>query len=304
MPFIVSCKRIWRLGLERLARDRSSSGAALVIMVIAISMASSLVLFQGMSKLLVERLEESVDVSAYFKEGVPEEEILGIRQEVLSIPEVREVIYVSKEEALKRFEESRKDDLVVIESLEAIGYNPLLASINIRAWETGQYQDISSFLESSPFASAIHDVDYRDRAPVIQRLSALISGIHASVLLASIALAAVAVLVVFNTIRLTIYHAREEIEIMRLVGASNWFIRGPFIVQGAIIGISAVLIASALLALSLVSFRPWAEAFIPNFSLFRFVSAYIFPILFWQLTVGIGVGVLSSIIAIHKHLKV
>lgn len=304
MPFIVSCKRIWRLGLERLARDRSSSGAALVIMVIAISMASSLVLFQGMGKLLVERLEESVDVSAYFKEGVLEEEILNIRQEVLSIPEVREVTYVSKEEALKRFEESRKDDLVVIESLEAIGYNPLLASINIRAWETGQYQDISSFLESSPFASAIQAVDYQDRAPVIQRLSVLISSIHTGVLLASIALAAVAVLVVFNTIRLTIYHAREEIEIMRLVGASNWFIRGPFIVQGAVIGVSAVLIASVLLALSIVSFRPWVETFIPNFSLFRFVSAYIFPILFWQLVVGIGVGVLSSTIAIHKHLKV
>ncbi|MDP3982089.1 MAG: permease-like cell division protein FtsX, partial [bacterium] len=219
MPFLLSFKRAWKLGWERVLRDRSSSGAALVVLVVAVLMVSSLVLFQGMSDFVVRRLEQSVDVSAYFKEDVSEEEILSIRQEMLAVPEVQEVEYVSREEALDRFRESRKNDRIVMESLDAVGQNPLLASLNIKAWKTDQYESISLFLEASAFAGLIQAIDYHDRAPVIQRLAVLVGSIQVSVLLAIIALSAIAVLVVFNTIRLTIYHAKEEIEIMRLVGA-------------------------------------------------------------------------------------
>ncbi|MDP3982189.1 MAG: permease-like cell division protein FtsX, partial [bacterium] len=242
--------------------------------------------------------------SAYFKEDVSEEEILSIRQEMLAVPEVQEVEYVSREEALDRFRESRKNDRIVMESLDAVGQNPLLASLNIKAWKTDQYESISLFLEASAFAGLIQAIDYHDRAPVIQRLAVLVGSIQVSVLLAIIALAAIAVLVVFNTIRLTIYHAKEEIEIMRLVGASNWFIRGPFIIQGAIVGGVAVFFSSLLLFLVLLSIRPWIEGFIVGFSLFPFVASYLPALLFWQLTVGIGVGVFSSLFAIRKHLKV
>ena len=189
-------------------------------------------------------------------------------------------------------------------SLEIVGQNPLLASLNIKAFSANQYLAISEFLQNTPLASIISDVDYFDRAPVIERLSALTAGIQSAVLLVTLFAGFIAMLVVFNTIRVTIYSSRDEIEIMRLVGASNWFIRGPFIIQGIIVGVLATLITTLLFFPLTLFVGIKLQAFVPGFDLFSYFANNLLLIVFLQLVTGVLLGVVSSFLAIRKYLKV
>ena len=300
----ISLKRIFRFGWEKFTRDRTSTIGALVVMVIAISIITGTFLLQGISDFIVVSLQESVDVSAYFVDNIAEDEILQARAEILQLPEVKSVEYISKEQALRAFLLTHENDEVVLQSLDAVGSNPLLASLNIIAHDSSQYGSIVRFLHDSSFASIISDVDYFDRIPVIERIASVTNGIQKGVLVLGIITALVAVLVAFNTIRLTIYNSKEEIEVMRLVGTSNWFIRGPFLVLGIIVGVAASLISLILFYGVVLFMSSRISDFVPGFSLSAYFVDNIVLIILLQLGVGIGLGVASAMIAIRQYLKI
>jgi cell division transport system permease protein len=299
----IAFQRGLKSGWEKFVRDKSSSSAALFVMVIVLTVTTSLFLLQSITSFLITSLQESVDISAYLKDTATQEEMVSLKEQLEAIPEVKEVKYVSKEKALEDFVELHKQDEVILESLEIAGQNPLLASFSIKAFAVSQYPAISEFLQNTPLASIISDVDYFDRAPVIGRLSVLTTGIQSAVFLMTLFAAFIAVLVAFNTIRLTIYSSRDEIEIMRLVGASNWFIRGPFIIQGMIVGVLATLITTLLFFPLTLFVGLKLQTFTPGFELFSYFADNLLFIVFLQLAVGIGIGVVSSLIAIRKYLK-
>lgn len=300
---LTNFKRILRSGVEKFARDRSSTGASLVVMTIVLFVVGSLLVLQGMGEFLVLKLQEGVDMSAYIRDTAPEEEVSRIRADLLALDQVKEVEYVSKEEALVRFREAYQGEEEILDPLDAIGRNPLLAHFNIKTTDPEAYSKIAEFLQGEAAASVIADIDFHDREPVIERISLIVKGIRAGVLAVIVALSAIAVLVAFNTIRLTIYGSKEEIEVMRLVGASNWFIRGPFLVQGVLVGVAST--ACALLLLFVLSFFASSELeSFTGFDLSSFLISQIFLLLCLQLLVGIGLGIVSSFIAIRTYLKV
>ena len=281
--------------------------ATIFVLVMTIFLASSLFLSQKISQFLIVSLEEKVDISVYLKEDSAESEILDFQEELSKVPEVKEVEYVSQEAAFAEFVERHKDNPVLIESLEEVGENPFLASLNIKAGEASQYQAIANFLEgtlSLSFKNLIEKVDYYQRKPVIEKIFSLTSMAKKVGIALSIILVIVAILVIFNTIRLAIYNFREEIKIQKLVGASNWFIRGPFLVQGAISGLFATL--SGLLIFTLVCwiFGPKLEVFFADLNLFTIFIQNFWTIFLIQLFVGVGLGVISSLIAIRRYLQV
>lgn len=285
-------------------RDKSSSSAALFVMVIVLTIATMLSFLQGVSSFAIASLQESVDISAYIQNTATPEEVARLKGELKALPEVREVRYVSKEQALETFVQAHKQDEVVLESLEIVGQNPLLASLNITAFSADQYPAIAEFLKNTSLSSTISSVDYFDRALVIERLAKVSAGIQSAVFLVILFASFIAVLVAFNTIRLTIYSSRDEIEIMRLVGASNWFIRGPFIIQGIIVGVLATLIATLLFFPLTLFLGLKLQAFAPGFNLFEYFTANLFWILLLQFGVGIGLGVVSALLALGRYLKV
>jgi cell division transport system permease protein len=120
----------------------------------------------------------------------------------------------------------------------------------------------------------------------------------------SLVLALIAFLVAFNQVKLAIFNSREEIAVQRLVGASNWFIRGPFLVQGIISGFLAVLIALLIFFPLLFFLGPKMEILFPGLNLFSLFTANFFLILLLQILTGIGLGIISSLIAMRKYLKV
>ena len=299
-----SLKRIFRLGWLSFSRDGGISAATCFILVITIFLVSFLFLLQNVSQFLISELQEKVDISVYFKEIAPEEDILKVEKELSQIPEVKNVKYVSREEALQVFIQRHKDNPVLMESLVEVGGNPFLASLNIKAWEASQYQKVADFLKAARFENLIEKVDYHQRKPVIERIFSLSAAANQTGILLSIVLVVVAILVTFNTIRLAILNQKEEIQIQRLVGASNWFIRGPFLIQGTISGILAVLFSLSIFALICWALSPKIEFFFPDLNLFSFFTKNFWTLFLIQFFTGIGLGVISSTIAIRKYLKV
>lgn len=302
--FFTSLRRIIKSGWHGFFRDGGMITANVFVLLMAISVFSSLFLFNNISNFIVESIEDKVDISVYFEYEVLEDEILDIKEEISGIPEVKAVNYVSKDEALENFIERHSDDETLMQSLEEVGVNPFLASLNIKAFEFGQYEGISSFLEGSIFQTKIDKVDYYEREPVIKRVFSLTTTFSRIGIILSVVMALVAVLVVFNTIRLSIYNFREEIRIQRLVGASSWFIRGPFLVQGIMAGILAGLIGLALFGSLTWLFNSTISGIFPGLEVFSIFISNIWLVILLQLGIGAFLGTASSLLAVRSHLNV
>jgi len=301
---LTSIKRIFKSGWLNFSRDGSLSIATCFVMIMAISLATSIFFLKDISKFLISTIQEKADISVYFNNTALEEDILNIKEELSKIPEVENISYISKEEVLDEFNQRHKDDSILMESLEEVGGNPFLATLNIRAFTASQYQAVASFFEDPAFEGLIEKVDYYQRKPVIDKIFSLTSEAKKTGIVLAIILAVISALVVFNTIRLAIFNQKEEIEVQRLVGASNWFIRGPFLIQGAISGILATLICFLIVALSCWFFSPKIEFLFPGLNIWNFFTNSFWVIVLIQLAIGIGLGVISSILAVRKYLKI
>jgi len=301
---LTALKRIFRSSWLSFRRNSGSSLATVFVVVMTIFAITFLFLFRGTTQFLISTLQEKVDISVYFKTEAPEEEILKAKTEISEIPEVRDVEYISRQQALERFVQRHKEDPLLMESLKEVGENPFLASLNIKAWQASQYEQVANFLENSSFKDIVKKIDYYQRKPVIERLFSITSIMNKAGIVISAILVTISFLVVFNTIRLAIYNSREEIKIQRLVGASNWFIRGPFLIQGIITGFFATTITILLFMLLCWVFSPKLETILTDFNIFSFFLSNFWILLLIQLLAGIGIGTVSSLIAMRRYLKV
>ena len=249
-------------------------------------------------------LEEKVDISAYFKIETPENQILKIKSEIEELTEVESIEYVSREEALVRFKEEHRDNPLITQSLEELGSNPLQASLNIKASSPDDYPVIDSFLTSATFRDFIDKVNYKKNEKVITRIYGITDALKNGGLLLSLVLALITILVTFNVMRLSMYAHREEIEIMRLVGAANWYIRWPFIIEGALAGVFGSFLALVLLWPAVGFASPKIAGFLEGFSLLSYFSTHFFSLLGLEILIGVGLAVIGSMIAIRKYLKV
>ena len=298
---IITLKRIFRAGWQSFSRDGGIAVATIFILVLAIFLVSTIFLSKDVSQFLIASLQEKADISVYFKEFVLEDDILKIEEKLSQVPGVKNVEYVSGEEAIKRLVEKHPQ---LIESVQETEGMLKLAALNISVFEANQYQAVVNFLENSNFKDSIDFVDYSQRKPVIERIFSLTSLATKTGIFLSIVLIITAILVTFNTIRLAILNSIEEIKIQRLVGASNWFIRGPFLVQGAIAGMIAVLISLSIFSLLIWFLSPKIEFFFAGLNLFNLFMKNFWILLLIQFSTGILLAVISSTIAIRKYLKV
>ncbi len=300
-----SLKRILKFAFTDFSRNRGANFAAIFVLVIIISLMTSLFLFQGLTRFLISQIQEKIDVAAYFKEYTTEEDILTVKEELLKFSsEVKDVQYVSKEEALQRFTERYKDNIDFMGALEEVGGNPFLASLNIKTTLPFQYGEVSDFLETGQFRELIEKVDYYQKKPTIEKVFSITSAINKFGIGLSIVLVLIAILVVFNTIKLAVSDSKEEISTMKLVGASNWFIRGPFIIQGAICGFFACLICLVIFSGATFFLQSQLEVLLPGFNIFNYFISNFWTLVLIQLFCSVGLGIISSFIVVKKYLKV
>ncbi len=253
---------------------------------------------------IIKQVENKIDVSVYFKSDTAEEKILQDQKDLENYQEIKSVEYISKNQALSDFKKNNANEPVILQSLKEIGDNPLLASLIIKANNPNQYQSIVDYINRSSFKDDISRINYEKNKDIIDNLSKIINQVKKIGLLEVLIFGLITILIIYNTVRIDIYSHRQEIEVMRLVGASNMFIRLPFIFEGIFYGILASLIATGLLFISIKSI-----SFINNLNI---VSQKLLTI-FWgnagllfgvQIIAGVSLGIISSWIAMRKYLKI
>lgn len=282
---------------------------SLVTVIILVLTLFSITLVAGINVIAeraIESVQEKVDVSVYFKSDVAEDEVLNVRYRVEELSQVEAVSYVSEEEALAIFKERHADDQIILDSIEQLDDNPLGATLIIKARNIDDYPSILAVLDSAAYADLIQDRNYDDNQEVISRLSVLSARIENIGMIISSIFVVIAVLIIFNTIRINIYTHREEIGIMKLVGATNWFIRAPFMVESIMYAFFAVGISLAILYPLLGVVAPQVDNFFQgyNFDLINYFDSNFLQIVGYQLGFAILLSFLSSSIAIGKYLRV
>lgn len=302
-------RRMFVSGGKSFLRGGAVSAATVVIMTVTLSIIGSLIFVSALLSYTLTAIKEKVDVAVYFVTTAEESEILAVKSQLEKLPQVASVSYTSADEALAAFRERHANDQLTLQALDELGGNPLDASLEIRAKDPSEYESIVKFLEASPALSSggtsiVDRINYSQNKEVIDRLTSAIRATR-DIGFAVVALFAIAsILIAFATIRLAIYVAKDEIAVMRLVGASNTYIQGPFVVTGVITGVIA-----ALVVLILLWPVTWyvGEKTVSWFGGFNLAQYYASDFLFVSsiiLVSGVVLGALASVLAIRRYLHV
>lgn len=301
----VNLKRILKFAYTDFLRNKGNNFAAIFVLVIPILLATSLFMFQGLSKSIISQIKEKIDITAYFKEEATEDDILMVKSELLKLsPEIKNVQYVSKEQALLEFKEKHKNNPDFMAALEEVGGNPFFASLNIKTESPLEYEKVSDFLSQGSYSNLIEKVDYFQKKDTIEKLFNITSSVNKFGFGLGAILFLIAVLVVLNTTKMAIDNSKEEITAMRLVGASNWFIRGPFIVQVVICGLIAFLICLFITGFSAYFLNSKIAVLVPGFGLFGYFLKNILIISTIQIISGVGLGAIASFFLVRSYLKI
>ncbi len=303
ISFSTNVKRIFKSGYDNFKRNSWLSIATIITMVLSVMLLTGTLLLNYGSNAFVKEIQNKVDVSIYFKTDVSEVDILKIQEELTKLDTVAKVEYTSREKALQDFKEQSAKDQIIIQTLEEIGDNPLSASLNIKAKKPGDYTPIISYIENSLFKDKLLSVDFTENKLLVDRANSLSFGLKTSTIILTVILSSVAIVVAFNTIRMAIHSVGEELKIMNLVGGSNWFIRGPFIVEGILYGAIASVVSFILYIPIIFIFGSKIDKFLGFVSITKYFVSHMLLIFLAQLVFGVLLGVVSSILATNKYLK-
>jgi cell division transport system permease protein len=306
---LTKIKRVLRAGLTNFWRNGFVSLSSLVVMFIALFIISSLIFLSAIMRFSLQEIKNKVDINVYFTAEASEAEILSLKKSIETLDEVDSVTYVSQAEALAIFKDRHKDDALTLAALSELGENPLTASLSIKAREPSQYQGIANFFSNEDSLtggnnSIIEKVNYYQNKAVIDKLTKIIGAAETVGLGVVIIFLIIAIIITFNTIRLTIFISKDEISVMRLVGASGRYVKGPFVVSGILYGI----VSASLVILVFLGLTYWlgnlSKNFFVNLDLFDFYLknfGQIFLIIFGS---GIALGAIASYLAVKRHLKI
>ncbi len=307
---IVSFMRVFKAAAQNFWRNIWLSVATTVIMTMTLLIVLFLYFANVFGLQVLRNVEQKVDLSVTFKDSATEQQIKDLSRQIEARRDVKKTKIVSSEQALEMFRQRNRDKPFIEESLKELEKNPLPANMYITAEEPRFYQTIAQELGSERYASVVAKVHYEDSRAVINRLMAIISAVKNAGLVITVIFMVLVVLIMFNTVRLAIYSFREEIDIMRLVGASRWFIQGPFVLESVLVGLLAVALASAITypALNAASGELKRFFFADQsggvvFDIYHFAVENRLVVVSIQLAVAVGLAVFSSLIAVQRYLR-
>ncbi|MBI4117781.1 MAG: ABC transporter permease [Parcubacteria group bacterium] len=277
-----------------------------VVMVMALFAVNVFLSLNYFGNVAVKAIENKVDVSVFFRNDANDGKIFALKSKISTLPEVVNVIFRSKEDALEEFKKSHVRDAEILSALLELSENPFGASLVIVAKSPKDYPRVLDILNSAEFDDVIFDKSFDDNAEVIGRITSISDEVKKIGLFLSVLFGMVAVVVVFNTMRMTLYTHKDEIAIMKLVGASASFIRLPYVFQGFFLSLLSMVILVAILYPLMILIQPYADVFFGELNVnlyeyFRSNFALIFGVQFFVVLI---LNVVSSVLAVAKYHKV
>lgn len=282
-------------------------------MTITLFTMGALIFFGAVLNSSLLQIKDKVDINVYFLTSTEEPDILAFQKTIDALPQVQSSTYISRDQVLENFKKRNENDQLTLQALDELGDNPLGAVVNIKAKDPSQYEGIYNFLKpyiSDPVVATggqsqiIEKANFNQNKTAIETLTKVINSSRTLGTVISLILVVISILIAFNTIRLAIYSSKEEIAVMRLVGASNMFIRGPFIVEGSMYGLFSAVLVLVIFYPLLYWIGPYSAGFFGGLNLFTYYLHNFLELAMILMVSGIIIGALSSFLAVRKYLSV
>lgn len=305
---ITTFGRVIRTGVMYFVRNAWLAIAAMAIMVITLTIILFSVIANATFSNTVRQITDKIDVSLYLKDTVTAEQTNDLITQLKKLPAVKSVTYLSKQQALDAYREQNSGNQQLLAAINETD-NPLPATIRISPIDLNHIDAIRSFTDKKAIAALQSDPasDSGDRREAINKITHATNIMRRAGVAAVAIFAAISVLIIFNTIQMAIFNRRDELQIMRLLGATTWYIRGPFVVETIIYGVLSAIVSILLINALFVTASGSLQA--TSFGLLdisysqEFFQKYYWQLLSMQLTLGILIGAVSSTIATRRYLK-
>lgn len=300
--FLVSLFRIIKFSLQDISRNMWLSLVTVIILVLALFSINMLLVVKVIGDTAIEAVKERVDVNLYIKQDAEESEIMALKSKVNNLSQVREVNYISKEEALDFFKEQNANNPEAMQALRLLERNPLTPNLVIKPSDPNDMDALIGELNKieNPIIESRNFLNHKE---LLERIRSITDKVSTAGLVVSTIFVLITLLVIYNAVRVAIYTHHQEISIMRLVGASGWFIYMPFIFSSIIYTLIGVLVVIGILYPFLSLLQPYLEAFFVgyNFNIIGYFNNNFF-LIFGVQFLGIAlVNIIASLIAIRKY---
>ncbi|MBA2278990.1 ABC transporter permease [Candidatus Saccharibacteria bacterium] len=305
---LIMLGRVFINGGINFVRNAWLSIAAMAIMVVTLSIVLFSFIANATFSHTIQEIRDRIDVSVFLLDSVTTQQRDQLIGQLEDIDNVRAVEYISKDQALADYIELNKDNVdlqLAISQTE----NPLPASLRLKLHNPDIIDQLKSFLDTPEIQTLQSDeTSYSgDRKEAIDKIAKATTFIRQAGIIGVLIFACISVLIIFNTIQMAIFNRRDELSIMRLLGASRWYIRGPFLVESLLIGISAALISVGLCNIIFSIASGTLDASSLGLLDINYASRY-FEERYWmilaiQLGIGIVIGVTSSFVATQRYLR-
>ncbi|MBX3028662.1 MAG: permease-like cell division protein FtsX [Chloroflexi bacterium] len=286
-----------RQALEGLWRNRVMSLAATVTMVMMLILLSSLVIVLSGMQAGVAFVESKVEIRAELAEGAPQERVDALATELRELPEVASVAYVTKEEALDEFNRQRAE--AGEQDLSGYITNPFPARLSVRLVDPRRYEPVMVVLDGARGPVVAQVIDSLRSVDRLVSVTATLRTVGVAVLLL---VGLTVLLIVVNSIRMAVMSRAQEIEIMRLVGASDHFVRWPFIVEGLLVGLLGALVTLGLLFAASAPISEVARAIAGQVPV-GFSQSLTLQVVSLVLLAGLGLGGVGAWISVRAYLR-
>ncbi|MBI5229692.1 MAG: hypothetical protein HY981_00055 [Candidatus Magasanikbacteria bacterium] len=303
--FVILTRTV-QFALKNFYRNLGLSLTTVFILVLTIVSVNTVFSVSALAQTALKVVESRVDISLLFKIDATEDKILAFKKTLEGVREVAGVDYLTRDQVLEQFKEKHKNNPDIIASLNELKENPLGASLVVRAETTKDYDKVLSVIENSEYNTIIEKKTFDDHAAVIKRLGFLTSRTQQTAVAVSIILTVIAFLIIFNTIRVNVYTHREEVRVMKLVGAGNWFVRGPFWIETILYSFSAVVLTVIIWYIGLRFIDPYIAQFFSGtgFSLTGYFNANFLQIFGGEFLAVAVLNVIATSLALYKYLRV
>lgn len=300
--------RVVRTGFMYFVRNAWLAIAAMAIMVITLTIILFSVIVNATFNNTIEQITDKIDISVYLKDSTTEEQAKTFVAAIQKQPSVEGVTYLTKSEALKAFIQQNAGNEELMQAVNETD-NPLPATIKIMPVSLNDINSIRDFVTKPEWQKLQSDPisDNEDRRATIDKITHATNIMRRAGVIAVAVFACISVLIIFNTIQMAIFNRRDELQIMRLLGATTWYIRGPFVVETIIYGVLSAIISVLLINALFITASSSLQA--TSFGLLdisysqEYFQAHYWQLLLIQLTLGILIGAASSTIATRRYLK-
>ena len=301
----LSVARIIKFSVQDIFRNIWLSLVTVIILILALFSINMLLVVKVVGEAAVEAVKEKIDINLYLVNSAAEDDIIALKAKIADFSEVREVTYISKEAAMENFINNHKDTPEILEALRELGKNPLAPTLIIKPVNLDILDTLTNRLNTLD-DELIESRNFANYKTLLAKINEITKKVSDAGLLLSVIFVFITVLVVFNSIRVAIYTHRREIMIMRLVGASNWFIQMPYLLSGVFYTLIGVLSIMGIFYVFLTLLQPYLEAFFVgyNINLVNYFYDNAVMIFGAQFAVVALVNIFASLLAVRKYSRV